>query len=125
VVHRTFSCGEGGFRTSDAALLERAGWIYQAKSDLQMARPELVGTAMVLRTPSHTYVHRRYEGDELYDRATDPAEAVNLIEHAELAGLAAALRDQLFGWLADTTDVIPWQPNPRFPETVQGWRSQP
>jgi len=121
--HRRFACAEGGFRLADADLLETAGWIYQPKADLQHQRPELVGTAMVLRTPSHTYVHRRYEGDELYDRVGDPDEADNLIDRAELAPLAAELREELFGWLADTSDVIPWEPNPRFPDIPHGFRS--
>ena len=120
--HRTFACVEGGFRISDVALFERAGWIYQPKSDLQRSRPELVGTAMVLRTEIHTYVHRRYEGDELYDRIADPAETTNLIDRPELVATAGELRDLLLGWLADTSDVIPWQPDPRFPEVPQGWR---
>ena len=121
-LHRTFACAEGGFRISDVALFEGGGWIYQPKSDLQRSRPELVGTAMVLRTETHTYVHRRYEGDELYDRTADPAETTNLIDRPELVATAGELRDLLLGWLADTSDVIPWQPDPRFPEVPQGWR---
>jgi arylsulfatase A-like enzyme len=123
VEHRWFSCAEGGFRTSDVDLLERAAWIYQPKADLQHSRPELVGTAMVLRTSTHAFVHRRYEGEELYDRRADPAETTNLIADPGLAELAGALRSQLLGWLADTTDVIPWEPNPRFPEIPHGWRT--
>ena len=121
-LHRTFACAEGGFRISDVALFEAAGWIYQPKADLQRSRPELVGTAMVLRTETHTYVHRRYEGDELYDRIADPAETANLINRPELVATAGELRDLLLGWLADSSDVIPWQPDPRFPEVPQGWR---
>jgi len=122
VEHRPFACAEGGFRVSDRELLETAGWIYQPKADLQRQRPELVGTAMVLRTSTHSYVHRRHEGDELYDRVADPAETTNLIDRPELADLAASLRSDLFGWLADTTDVIPWDPDPRFPDIPHGWR---
>jgi arylsulfatase A-like enzyme len=121
--HRAFACAEGGFRVSDRDLLETAGWIYEPKAALQRTRPELVGTAMVVRTPEHTYVHRRYESDELYDRRNDPSETVNLIDRAETNELAASLRDTLFGWLADTSDVIPWNADPRFPEIPQGWRS--
>jgi len=124
ITHRPFACSEGGFRTSDVDLLERAGWIYQTKADLQHERPELVGTAFALRTATHTYVHRRYEPDELYDRAHDPDETENLIDRAELAGLAASLRADLFGWLADTSDVIPWEPDPRFPDIPHGWRER-
>lgn len=121
-VHRAFACAEGGFRVSDQDLLETAGWIYQPKADLQKARPELVGTAMVLRTPTLTYVHRRYESDELYDRVGDPSETTNLIEHPDVTELATSLRSQVLGWLADTSDVIPWDADPRFPKIHHGWR---
>lgn len=121
--HRPFACSEGGFRVSDQHLLEQAGWIYAPKADLQRARPELVGTAYALRTPDHTYLHRRYEGDELYDRQADPDETVNVVDAPDMAATAATLRDQLFGWLADTADVIPWEPDPRFPDIPHGWRS--
>jgi arylsulfatase A-like enzyme len=122
VLHRDIACAEGGFRISDRDLLETAGWIYKTKSDLQHERPELVGTAMALRTKSHTYVHRRYEKDELYDRAADPAETTNLIEEPGSADLASALRERTLGWLADSSDVIPWEPDPRNPEIPHGWR---
>ena len=45
------------FSTDDSSLLR-----------LQQERPELVGRAVSVRTPEWTYVHRLYEGDELYDR---------------------------------------------------------
>ena len=28
----------------------------------------------------------------------------------------------LLRWLADTSDVIPWNADPRFPEIPHGWR---
>jgi arylsulfatase A-like enzyme len=121
-MHRPFACAEGGFRVTDVDLLESAGWIYAPKAQLQHDRPELVGTAMVLRTPDHTYVHRRYEGDELYDRRADPAEEHNVIDRSDTGDIAASLRGQLLGWLADTSDVIPWQADPRGPEIPHGWR---
>jgi arylsulfatase A-like enzyme len=121
-LHRPFACAEGGFRVTDVELFESAGWIYAPKAQLQHDRPELVGTAMVLRTPDHTYVHRRYEGDELYDRRADPAEEDNVIDRPDSGDIAASLRGQLLGWLADTSDVTPWQADPRGPEIPHGWR---
>jgi arylsulfatase A-like enzyme len=121
--HRDFACAEGGFRTTDASLFESAKGIYEPKSRLQRERPELVGTAMVLRTPTHTYVHRRYESDEFYDRVADPQETTNLIGREDDLDLQRTLRDQLFGWLADTSDVIPWEANPRRPRIVHGFRN--
>ena len=83
--HREFACSEGGFRPTDEALFERAGWIYEAKTDLQHDQPELVGTAIALRTLDYTFVYRACEDDELYDRIADPAETTNLAHQPELA----------------------------------------
>jgi arylsulfatase A-like enzyme len=123
-VHRDFACTEGGFRPSDEALLERAGWIYEAKTELQHARPGLVGTAIALRTATHTYVYRSCEDDELYDRVADPAETTNLVHVADFAPCRDELRAQLLDWLVSTSDVIPWTPDPRFPDVVHGYRDR-
>lgn len=123
VTHREFACSEGGFRISDQHLFETAGFIYEAKARLQRERPELVGTALALRTPTHTYVHRRYESDEFYDRRADPDETCNLIGRADDLDLQREHLDLLLGWLADTSDVIPWQANPRRPTIVHGSRT--
>jgi len=120
--HREFACAEGGFRPDDVDLLETAAGVYEPKSRLQHERPELVGTATVIRTPTHTYVQRRHEGDELYDRIADPDEVVNRIDDPDLADVLDDLRGKLLGWFADTSDVIPWEANPRFPSIPHGWR---
>ena len=122
VTHRDFACSEGGFRASDQHLFETASFIYEAKSRLQREQPELVGTAMSLRTPTHTYVHRRYESDEFYDRLADQHETRNLIGRGDDLELQRELLGLLLGWLADTSDVIPWQANPRRPKIVHGRR---
>ena len=77
---------------------------------------------MSLRTPTHTYVHRRYESDEFYDRLADPDETRNLIGRPDDLDLQRELLGLLLGWLADTSDVIPWETNPRRPEIVHGPR---
>ncbi|MEX1008734.1 MAG: sulfatase-like hydrolase/transferase [Acidimicrobiia bacterium] len=124
IPHREFACTEGGFRPTDENLFERAGWIYEAKTDLQHDRPELVGTAIALRTPAYTYVYRACEGDELYDRITDPAETTNLAHRPDHASMLDELRTRLLDWLAETSDVFPWKPDPRFPELVHGYRNR-
>lgn len=123
VEHRPFACAEGGFRVSDSHLMEGISTgIYEPKSRLQREQPALVGTAIVIRTTTHTYVHRRYESDEFYDRRVDPDEINNLLDDRELPSLAVELRELLFGWFIDTSDVIPWSSNPRFPKIPHGWR---
>ena len=120
--HRDAAFCEGGFRTTDAHLLEAAGWIYEPKGRLQQERVELVGKATCIRTPEWSYVQRLYEGDELYDRQADPDETTNLIDQPETAAVAADLRARLLDWYLDTTDVIPWDADPRFPDIEHGYR---
>lgn len=123
LAHRDFACSEGGFRVTDVELLEWAKWIYEPKARLQHECPDLVGTALAIRTPTHSYVHRRYESDEFYDRVADPQETVNLIGRADDLDLQRDLLARLLGWLADTSDVIPWEKHPRRPEIPHGARS--
>ena len=125
LTHRDFACSEGGFRVTDVDLLEWAKWIYEPKARLQHERPDLVGTAMAVRTPTHTYIHRRYESDEYYDRVADPQETVNLIGREDDLDLQHRLLTELLGWLADTSDVIPWEKHPRRPEIPHGERGRP
>ena len=121
--HRPFACAEGGFRPRDSHLLEKPGpGIYEPKGRLQREHPELVGHATVLRTSTHTYVHRAEERDELYDRVADPDEITNRIDDASLADVAADLKTKMFDWLVDTADVIGWEKHPRFPEVPNGFR---
>ena len=58
---------------------------------------------MSLRTPTHTYVHRRYESDEFYDRLADPwmtlAGYFNSIR--ELAGTRRLVEDDIRARLRD------------------------
>jgi arylsulfatase A-like enzyme len=122
---RAEAFSEGGFRREDVALFEQAGGEYAKKAALQHERPEAVGKAVAVRTASHTFVHRLYEDDELYDRRTDPGETDNLLAAAtpgaEHAQLAEALRLRTTDWLLETSDVIPWTPDPRFPKVPNGY----
>lgn len=120
--HRDIAVSEGGFRTDDRALLEKAGWIYEPKGRLQQERTDLVGKATCLRTQDWAHVHRLYEQDELYDRRNDPDETTNLIDSVDHAEVLVDLRRRLADWYLDTTDVIPWDADPRNPEILEGYR---
>jgi arylsulfatase A-like enzyme len=117
--HRSFACCEGGFRIEDEPLFERPSGEYALKGALQHDEPELVGKAFCLRNSDWSYVWRQYEGEELYDRRDDPHETRNVRDGTDDA-ITNGLRAQLFGWLADTSDVIPWQADPRFPPIPHG-----
>ena len=120
--HRQHVFSEGGFHPADVDLFEAGGWIYQTKTDIQTELPHLVGKAQAVRSATHTYVYRQCEPDELYLRETDPAEVVNVIDDPAHTGVVTELRDHLLDWLVATSDVIPWQADPRFPEIPHGWR---
>ncbi len=122
--HRSFAVTEGGFRPTDVDLLEEPiSGPYEAKARLQRERPELVGLAVALRTATHTYVHRQEESGELYDRVTDPDEIVNVIGDPALAETRQSLERTLTRWLVETTDVINWDLDPRFPSVPDGYRT--
>ncbi len=124
--HRGATFSEGGFRVGDEHLLEISGWIYEPKGRLQHERTELVGLASCARTPEWSYVHRAYEGDELYDRASDPSETINLVvtkpDDPIVVAAATDMRTRLLDWHVETSDVIPWVSDPRQPDLHHGYR---
>jgi len=110
---RDAAFSEGGFTVAEEPLLERADYPYDLKARLQHEAPETVGKAIALRTERWTYVYRLYEGDELYDRATDPGELRNLSGSPETAPIERELRDRILRWTVETADVVPWDRDPR------------
>jgi arylsulfatase A-like enzyme len=123
---RDAAFSEGGFHVADVALFEPpVEGFYRSKTSLQRERPELVGKAISLRTERHTYVYRLFEPDELYDRAADPQETRNLLAAPGHQEVGRACRDRILDWLAATSDVIPWEPDPRFPKIPHGWHERP
>ena len=111
---------EGGFARHELALLETAGGEYKKKADLQRDEPDLVGKAFCVRTDEYTYVYRLYEQDELYDRQSDPNETINLLIANPSHEAASSLKEDMMDWLVTTADVIPWEPDPRFPKLNHG-----
>ena len=77
---------------------------------------------MAVRTPTYTYVHRQEESAELYDRIADPDETHNVVEDPNLTDTVRGLQATLMRWLVETSDVIPWQRDPRFPQGPNGYR---
>ena len=72
---------------------------------------------------STTYVHRQEESAELYDRVADPEEIINVITDPAHAEVHRSLERALTRWLVETSDVIGWELDPRFPSVPDGYRS--
>ncbi len=68
-----------------------------------------------MRSREWTYVWRVYEPPELYHRTDDPDELHNLAGRPERAAVEAEMNRALLRWFVTTGDVIPWEPDPRFP----------
>ena len=128
--HRVAAYSEGGYNISDHQLFEKVdSGIYKHKSEIQHELPHLVGKAECIRTQNWSYIYRHDGQDELYNRLEDPAETINLlaskhIENNELDEVVKQLRNEMFNWLVETSDVIPWVRDPRFPEIPHGWRKE-
>jgi arylsulfatase A-like enzyme len=113
--HRDRVFSEGGFRLDEEPQNERPDHHpYLLKADLQHERPELVGRAVAMRTDDWTFVYRRHEANELYDRRRDPHETVNLAGAPGHADTCRLLREEILAWLVDTSDVIPPERDPRM-----------
>ncbi len=112
--HRECAFSEGGFSLEEEPMLERSGFPYDLKAGLQHDDPASVGRAIALRTERFAYVRRLYEDDELYDRASDPGELVNLAAAPEHAETLSSLRERVLDWMLATSDVIPPEKDARF-----------
>ena len=71
------------------------------------------GKAAMVRTPTHKYVRRDREADELYDLHADPLELDNRTDDPALAGVKARLQERLLDWYVRTCDVVPREPDER------------
>jgi arylsulfatase A-like enzyme len=117
--HRDVACSEGGFLLAEEPLFESGDdGQYRNKQALQHEDPRLVGRAIALRNHDWCYVERLYEGPELYDRRGDPHETTNLAGRPEYSGVERGLRDQMFRWLFETSDVLPTRTDPRMDQDL-------
>ena len=91
-------------------LLETAGWMYAPRRSCSTTGPSSSG------------VHRRYEGDELYDRGADPAEEHNMIERPDVGDLAASLRGSCSGGWPTPATSSRGRPTRGAPRIPHGWR---
>ncbi len=118
--HRQAAFSEGGFSRNERNLLEPIGYpFYRNKVLQQHEDPDSVGRAIACRATDFTYVYRLYESDELYDRRADPHETINIAARTEHANTVTAMRERVLAWLAETSDVIGWELDPRKDPAVR------
>ncbi|KAL1873115.1 hypothetical protein VTK73DRAFT_1076 [Phialemonium thermophilum] len=113
--HKPYVFSEGGFLRHEEPLIEVSGFPYDLKCALQHEDMELVGKAVACRNRDYCYVYRLYEHAELYDRRKDPQEKHNLAGKPEFAPVEAHFREVVLRWMVETSDIMPWQKDPRRP----------
>ncbi len=117
--HRDLAFSEGGFDPGEEPVLEeRIDGDYERKVSLMHDDITLCGKAVAVRSKDWTYVLRRHDTDELYDRATDPAETTNLIDAADHQDVVTSMRGHILDWLLETSGVVPWDKDPRFDDAL-------
>ena len=118
---------EGGYATNEPRDFEgdpsqggvgNPNQIYYPKMLQQQEKPLSVCRAASVRTLSHKLVYRTDPTDadhdsELYDLAADPLEMVNVYNNGSYAAVQADLKNRLFLWYMQTSDVTPWLEDPR------------
>lgn len=87
--------------------------IYYPKGRLQQDRPESVCRCTMIRTRTHKLVRRPLGVSELYDLVADPRELRNVYGQPEYATVQHALEQRLLDWYVHTSDVVPFDENPR------------
>lgn len=97
----------------NAALFRDAAHIYYPKGRLQQDHPESVCRSTMIRTATHKLVRRTTGAHELYDLAADPREERNCYGEAAMAAAQRELEGRLLDWYMRTSDVTPFDENPR------------
>lgn len=118
--HRDAVFCEGGRRHGETQCMEIPSnpeldpvHLYWPRMVLQRREGPEHSKAVMVRTRTHKYVKRLYEGDELYDLRADPKELRNLIDDPQAAGVLAQMKERLLQFYLETGDVVPRQHDQR------------
>ena len=87
--------------------------IYYPKGKVQQDYPESVSRTVMIRTATHKLIHRPTGVSELYDLEDDPLELINAFDDPDYADIAENLKSQLLAWYIQTSDVTPFDTDPR------------
>lgn len=93
--------------------LREPSHIYFPKANLQQRDPLSVCRAAMIRTATHKLIRRPLEQSELYDLRADPWELQNRFGDPALAAVQADLERRLLDWYIHTSDVTPFDEDPR------------
>jgi choline-sulfatase len=87
--------------------------IYYPKGQLQQSHPDSVGRTVMIHTATHKLVHRPTGICEFYDLVCDPQELDNQYGAPDQLSIQQTLERRLLDWLIQTSDVTPFEMDPR------------
>lgn len=85
---------------------------------LAQTDPDAHAKGFMIRTADYKYVSRINEADELYDLAEDPKERYNVITDPQYGSVVREMEKKLRLWLMRTTDIVPFDYDKRFSESM-------
>lgn len=103
-------CFEGD---QNDGIIENEEGIYYPKALQQQEKPETVCRSTMLRTSDYKLIRRTNGEHELYDLNEDPCETKNVYGQEEYQGVVNRLEEQMLDWYIHTSDVVPFDQNPR------------
>ena len=103
-------------------ITQNASHHYFPKLRLQQTEPLTTARCQMIRTRTHKLVRRPETGEhELYDLVSDPHESRNRFDDAEVSDVRRELETRLLDRLIETSDVSPWNEDPRQPPPARRW----
>ena len=123
---------EGGYNEYEPQCFEDSdqspGSLYYPKEHLEVAHPETVSRAAMVRTHDYKLVSRPQGQSELYVYKDDPQELNNRFGDRDVAEVQSLLQQQLLHWYVNTTGIAPFDkdqrgfppyaPTPTFPLSI-------
>jgi choline-sulfatase len=86
---------------------------YYPKVALQNQQPDTITRSTMIRTLTHKLVYRPDDQSELYDLVKDPREVRNIYGDGSSRAVQAHLLEDLMNWYVRTSDVAPFEKDPR------------
>ena len=89
------------------------GHNYYPKGKVQQDHPDSVCRTVAVRTAAHKLVYRTEGLNELYDMVKDPRELKNVYGRFRYRKVQKELEARLLRWMTRTSDVVPFDTDPR------------
>ncbi|SKC83047.1 sulfatase-like hydrolase/transferase [Maledivibacter halophilus] len=109
-IHKDYVFCEGGRIDGEPQCMElghKETSLYWPRLSIQASDGPEHKKAVMIRNHKYKYVYRLEENDEFYNLEKDPHEKENLIQNRKYENEIQILKDRLFKFMIETSDVVP------------------